>query len=72
MNLEYEVHSVSDDEATIVANVGGKDREVRADVLSVELTRPGSALTFRFDEVEDARKLFKVGKTVTLTFAGAK
>lgn len=72
MKLVYKVHSVVEDEATITASVNGKDREVRSDVLTVELTAPGSGLTLRFDDIEAAKKLFQTGKSVTLTFAGAK
>lgn len=73
MKLDYQVHSLSVDQAPVMAKVAGKEREVLAEVLTVELTGPGSALTFRFDDVEAAQKLFgKRGKKVTLTFAGAK
>lgn len=72
MKLEYEVHSVVADEATITVNHKGKDIEARTDVLTVELVAPGSALTFRFEDTEEAAKLFKQGKKITLTFAGAK
>ena len=71
MKLTYSVHTIANDKATITAQVNGKDREVQADVLVVELTAPGSALTFRFDDVDEAKKLFAMGKTVSLTF-GAK
>lgn len=72
MKLTYEVHTVARDETTMTAKVGGQDREVRGDVLSVELTAPGSALTFRFDDVAAAEKVFQPGKKVTLSFAGVK
>lgn len=72
MKLDYSVHSVSRDEHTITAKVAGKDRQVKAEVLTVELTAPGSAVTFRFEDADEAEKLFKAGKPVTLTFAGAK
>lgn len=72
MKLDYEVHTVVRDEAPIIAQVNGKDREVRSDVLTVELAAPGSGLTFRFDDIAAAEKIFKPGKKVTLTFAGAK
>lgn len=71
MKLEFSVHSVSRHSAPIVAKVGGKDREVMAEVMEVELTAPGSALTLRFDDIEEAEKVFK-GKKVTLTIAGVK
>jgi len=72
VKLEYEVHSATVDQAEVEATVKGKERKVLADVLTVELVAEGSALTFRFDDVEKAEKLFKVGKKVTLTFAGGK
>lgn len=73
MKLEYSVHSVARGEATMTVKVNGRDREVRSDALVVELVREGSALTFRFDDVEEAEKLFtKAGKKITLSFAGAK
>jgi hypothetical protein len=72
MKLVYEVHSVVTDTLSIIAQVNGKDREVLSEVLTVELTAPGSALTFRFDDIPVAEKLFAKGKKVTLTFAGAK
>jgi len=72
MKLIYSVHSAVEDKATITAQVNGKDREVQIDALVVELVGNGSALTFRFDELDEAKKLFVVGKNVTLTFGGAK
>jgi len=72
MKLDYSVHSVGKDRSEITAKVGGKDRQVLADVLTVELVAEGSALTFRFDDVEDAEKLFQRGKKISLTFAGVK
>lgn len=73
MKLDYAVHSVSRDKAAMTAMVNGKERQVEGDVLTVELVGEGSALTFRFDDVEEAVKLFsKPGKAITLTFAGAK
>lgn len=72
MKLEYEVHSVSHSEMPMTVKIDGKDREVRSDVLVVELVKPGSALSISFDDVEAAEKLFESGKKVTLTFAGVK
>lgn len=72
MKLKYQVHSAVKSEAEMTVKIDGKDRQVRGDVYVVELTAPGSALTFRFDDIEKAEKLFKTGKPVTLTFAGAK
>lgn len=72
MKLEYKVHSATVDQSEMTAKVGGKDRTVLGNVLTVELVADGSALTLRFDEVEAAQKLFKPGKKITLSFAGAK
>lgn len=73
MKLDFKVHSVGRDQAPMTVKIGGKDREVTAEVLTVELVGEGSALTFRFDDIEEAEKLFdKVGKKITLSFAGAK
>ncbi len=72
MKLEYKVHTVAKDQSQVMAQIGGKDRQVLAEVLTVELVADGSALTFRFDDVEDAEKLFRQGKKIRLTFAGAK
>lgn len=74
MKLEYKVHTVTTDETEITAKVHGKDRQVKTDVLTVELVNEemGSALTFRFDDVEAASKIFKDGKKVTVSFMGAK
>jgi hypothetical protein len=76
MKLEYKVHSVARDKSPITVSHKGKDREVLADVLTVELVNDASVLTLRLDDVEEAEKLFgdpnKPAKAVTLTIAKGK
>lgn len=72
MKLTYSVHSAVRGESEFTINFNGKDRVVRGDALVVELTGDGSVLTLRLEDVEEAEKLFKVGKDVALTFSGAK
>lgn len=72
MKLDYKVHSVALDQTQMTASVGGKSRTVLGEVATVELVAEGSALTFRFDDVEAAQKLFKKGGKIHLTFTGAK
>ncbi len=72
MKLTYNVHSISCDAAEITAQVAGVDRQATIEVATVELTAPGTAVTFRFDDVEAAHKLFQIGKPVDLSFAKGK
>jgi len=72
MKLDYKVHSVAPHERLLTVKHEGKDREVRADALRVELVGNGNAFALDYDDVAEAEKLFKVGKPVTLTFGGSK
>lgn len=73
MKLEYKVHTVTIDQVPVTAKVGGKDREVLTDAMTVELVpvEDGKVVTLQLHDAEEAEKLFKKGKKITLTLAGA-
>ncbi len=72
MKLSYTVHSVAEDRAQVEVEHGGKLRQASLDVLVVELVAPGSVLTLRCEDPDEARKIFETGKKVSLTIAKGK
>lgn len=64
--------SASRDEFPVVVKVAGKEVEMKAVGLTVELQRDDktSTHTYRFGpaDLEDAEKLFEIGKVITVSF----
>ena len=70
MQLKYVVHSVAEHPIPVIATIGGKDIEVQAPGIVVELVRGGKPTqTLSLTDVEAAREVFTVGASVVVTYA---